>query len=122
MSRWATALIIACAAILAYYPILFSGFVSDDFMILYNIKHYKITDVGSQGMFFRPLVYISFAIDSFISGDRALWFHSVNLFLHIIASLGVAACADILLRKRYAGLTAGLVFALHPVHPEATPG
>lgn len=88
-------------------------------MILYDIKHYKITDVGSQGMYFRPLVYISFAVDSFISGDRALWFHSVNLFLHIIASLGVAACADIMLRKRYAGLTAGLVFALHPVHPEA---
>jgi len=116
---WVTVFIITAAGVIAYYPVLFTGFVADDYMILYNIKHYTISDIGSHGMYFRPLVYISFAIDSLLSNDNPTWFHWTNLMLHILASLGVAACSALLIRKQYAGLIAGLIFVLHPIHPEA---
>ena len=116
---WVTVLIITAAGIIAYYPVLFTGFVADDYMILYNIKHYTISDIGSQGMYFRPLVYISFVADSLLSNDNPIWFHGTNLLLHILASLGVAACAALLIRNKYAAVIAGLIFVLHPIHPEA---
>ena len=116
---WAKVLLIAAACFIAYYPIIMAGFVSDDFLILYNIKCRSITDIGADKFFFRPLVILSFAVDSYFFKDRAVGYHLVNILMHLAASLGVAACAAMLLRRPNRDLVAGLIFALHPAHPEA---
>jgi len=116
---WVTVLAIAVACIIAYYTIIGAGFLSDDFVILYEIENNTLSDIGSVGIFFRPLTWISFAIDRLVFGYSGAGFHIVNLILHFVAALGVAFCAQYLLRKKAAGLFAGLIFALHPAHPEA---
>ena len=116
---WLITALIVAACLIAYLPTLSVGFLSDDWVIINKIQHGSIADIGSEGVFFRPLTVISFAIDLAVFGNRAMGFHIVNLLMHIAASLGVAACATLIVRKRYAGLIAGVVFAIHPAHPEA---
>ncbi len=118
-AMWFMILVIAAACLLAYYPVINTGFVSDDYLILYNIKHHTIAEIGGDKFFFRPLVLLSFALDSHIFGDWSPGFHLVNLLLHFAASIGVALSAILLCRRTIAGYIAGLIFALHPVHPEA---
>ncbi len=62
---------------------------------------------------------LSFALDWLLVGDHPFWFHTVNLGFHFAASLGVGILAQMLVKRPFAGLIAGMVFALHPAHPEA---
>jgi len=116
---WVSTSIIAATCIAVYFSILSVGFLSDDWVIISKIRHGSITDIGAEGIFFRPLTVISFAIDLSVFGKWAMGFHIVNLLMHVVASLGVAACATLIVRRPYAGLIAGVVFAIHPAHPEA---
>jgi hypothetical protein len=65
---------------------------------------------------YRPLAVASYALDWMVGS--AAWFHAVNLLWHAAATVLVAALA-----RRWAGdvagLIAGLIFAVHPVHVEA---
>ena len=110
---------VAFACVIAYYPILNIGFLADDFVIMYNINKGLIIETGSGGAFFRPLVWATFSLNWFMFNHEPVGFHLFNLTLHILAALGVAACASLLFRNKAAGLLAGLIFALHPAHPEA---
>jgi hypothetical protein len=68
------------------------------------------------GSLYRPLTIATFALDWAVG--PAAWFHAVNLAWHAAATAALAALAT-----RWAGwqagLVAGLVFAVHPVHVEA---
>lgn len=117
--NWLTPLAIIAACIAGYYVTLNSGFLADDFVIMYNINKGLIIETGAGGAFFRPLVWATFSLNWFLFNHEPIGFHLFNLALHIVASLGVAACASLLFRNNAAGLLAGLIFALHPAHPEA---
>jgi hypothetical protein len=124
MSVWIEGLILAAACAVGYISTLSAGFLADDIVIVYALKNHSIFEIMTSGLFFRPLVWLTFASDERLFGNWALGFHLVNLVLHFAASLGVAACARIVVRRRtavrrYAGLVAGLAFAWHPAHPEA---
>lgn len=119
LPTWLVASALAAACILGYYPILSAGFLCDDFCILYAVQNGTIADIGSGGVYFRPIGLISFALDWHLFDDRAFWFHLVNLALHFATSVGVAVLARLLIERPSAALVAGLVFALHPAHPEA---
>ncbi len=114
-----TPLAIITACIAGYYITLNSGFLADDFVIMYNINKGLIVEMGTGGAFFRPLVWATFSLNWFMFNHEPIGFHMFNLALHIITALGVAACASLLFRNNAAGLLAGLIFALHPAHPEA---
>jgi len=116
---WLITVAIAFGSVIAYYPILNIGFLSDDWVILSRISVGSMADIGGDGLFFRPLVLVSFAVDNMLFGDWAYGFHLVNLLIHVMASIGVAFVAIQLMRDTYIGLIAGLIFALHPIHPEA---
>lgn len=70
------------------------------------------------GGMYRPLPLASYALDWRLGWTA--WFHAVNVLWHAGVSIAVA-----LLARRWAGdrggagLVAGLVFAVHPVHVEA---
>jgi Flp pilus assembly protein TadD len=74
---------------------------------------------------YRPLTTLSFALDWAVHRDWLPGFHAVNIALHALASVLVAALALHLARAgghgrpRTLSLLAGLVFALHPAHVEA---
>lgn len=66
---------------------------------------------------YRPLTVASYVVD-WAAGGATAWFHAVNLLWHAAASVMVAVLA-----RRWAGgaagLVAGMLFAVHPVHVEA---
>ncbi len=121
-------LAVAVCAVVVYLGALWNRFAFDDLpIVLWNslFRHpgawwrafagpYWPPEMG--GGMYRPLTVASYAVDWHVAG--AAWFHAVNLVWHAGTSMAVAALA-----RRWAGdkaaLTAGLVFAVHPVHVEA---
>ena len=71
---------------------------------------------GFGGQYYRPLTVATLVLDARLDG--APWFHLVNVLWHVAATLTVAALARRWAGAR-AGLIAGLLFAVHPVHVEA---
>src|SRR3989442_7572715 len=67
---------------------------------------------------YRPLAVATYTLDWLVAPGPAWWFHAVNVAWHAGASAAVA-----LLARRWrgdvAGLVAGALFAVHPVHVEA---
>ena len=113
------ALIIGIACIIGYFSILSVGFLCDDFVFLYGMKRGIVMDMASGGVYFRPFAILWSAIDWLIFGLRPFGYHLVNLAWHIAASIGVALLARSFVPRHNASLLAGLIFALHPAHPEA---
>src|SRR6266496_238884 len=121
-------LIVAAAAAVVHLGVLWNGFVLDDLsIILANPVVHSLSGVWQafgtsyfpsniDVSAYRPLTVATYALDWSIHSTA--WFHAVNLLWHVGASVLVAV-----LGRRWAGdaagLVAGLVFAVHPVHVEA---
>lgn len=96
-------------------------FVSDDFIIVRLAQRFSsavFTSPGGDG-FFRPLGYVSLAMNAWFAGVDPGWWHASALVLHAVNALLVA-----LLTRRLAGgwvtpLLTGTLFALHGTHLEA---
>ena len=119
---------VAAAAAVVYLGALWNGFALDDLTIIvanplvhgfsgvwraFGASYFPPNiDVSA----YRPLAVATYALDWTMRSTA--WFHAVNLTWHVAASVLVAALAC-----RWAGdtagLVAGIVFAVHPVHVEA---
>ncbi|HZV80806.1 MAG TPA: tetratricopeptide repeat protein, partial [Geobacteraceae bacterium] len=73
---------------------------------------------GSSG-YYRPLTYISFALEQAIWGKNPAGYHCTNLLLHILVTMLFYAVTAALFKKERLALIAALVFALHPVAGES---
>jgi hypothetical protein len=117
-------------AALIYINAVGNGFVLDDGGVIvrnplvtslsgvwraFALPYWPETLGGGQ---YRPLGILSFAVDWFVSGGDARWFHVVNVAWHVAATLMVWLLAAELLAPVAAALAAAL-FAVHPVHVEA---
>jgi hypothetical protein len=73
-----------------------------------------------RGMFYRPLVTLSAAVDYTIAGPSARMNHLTNILLHVFASFFCAlVCAAVCPKRRTAAaLLGGMIFALHPAATE----
>lgn len=121
---------VAAGALVFYFGALGNRFALDDnHIIAFNalVHHiggmwrtfaapYWPPEVG--GGLYRPLPIASYTLDWSLSGGAPWWFHLVNLAWHAGASVAVAFLARHLSGDR-AAWTAGLLFAVHPVHVEA---
>ena len=74
--------------------------------------------VNGQGRFYRPFSYLGFSIDYALYGTEAWGFHLTCVILHTAACAIFAWLAFVLVGSG-AGLVAGCLFAVHPVHVEA---
>jgi hypothetical protein len=119
---------VAACAVVCYLGVLWNRFAWDDTFI---IVHNELVKAGSGwwrafaqpywppeigGGMYRPLTLATYVLDWSLGGPAL--FHAVNVLWHAAAALLVAH-----LVHRWAGeaaaLTAGVVFAVHPVHVEA---
>src|SRR5439155_10651159 len=117
----------ACAAVV-YLGALWNGFALDDRpQVVFNPLLADWSGIwrafsaswwasGFGGQYYRPLTVATLVLDARLDG--APWFHLVNVLWHVAATLTVAALARRWAGAR-AGLIAGLLFAVHPVHVEA---
>lgn len=115
---------VAIVAIAAYLPVLATGFTSDDFFILARVKaldglaHPLAYFQFGFFDYYRPLAFLSHAIDWEIYGLHAFGFHLRSLLLHAGCTVLVFLIGRRLLSRAMA-LVAALLFALHPASHEA---
>uniref|UniRef100_A0A3B4A0Z4 dolichyl-phosphate-mannose--protein mannosyltransferase n=1 Tax=Periophthalmus magnuspinnatus TaxID=409849 RepID=A0A3B4A0Z4_9GOBI len=72
---------------------------------------------------YRPLCILSFKLNIWLSGMAPLYFHLVNVALHILVScLLLVTCRRCVFSDSRSSFLAALLFAVHPVHTEAVSG
>ena len=84
------------------------------------------TTTAHSGLF-RPALFVSLSIDSFLFGDWLAGYHISNIVLHLAVTLCLygfllhllRSAPDPSRRAELYALLAALVFAVHPVHTEA---
>lgn len=91
-------------------------FVTDDFLWLERAKFQIINDpfsiFKSEGLYFDPLVYLSFWLNYIISGLNPLGYHLVDIVIHSINALLVAYLASLLTQNKVAAFFSGFIFAV----------
>jgi hypothetical protein len=116
--------LVAVVGAAVYLPSLASGFNADDFLILWRIKSIEgLSEPLAYFKFafydyFRPLGFLSYALDWRLWGSNPLGFHLTNVVLHAANAALVFHLAGRLLTVRGATVAA-LLFALHPASHEA---
>jgi len=132
-------LLVSCACVVLYFPVLKAGFLLDDFLhvdIAARAFHGDAHDLlanfnsnwaGSDLMkSYRPLVSMSFALDYLIWHANALGYHLTNIILLICCCLCVSLITLELTGREgnrllaAPAIWAALLFAAYPLHPEAT--
>ena len=119
-----TLVAIAAVTLLTYTAALTAGFTADDFFILARTKGANgLQDAGSYfraGFFeyYRPVAFVSHALDWTLWGAEPFGFHLTNVLLHTGSTLLVWALGRRLLGGA-APVVAALLFALHPASHEA---
>lgn len=115
---------VGLVTVLVFSPVLATGFNADDFLILWRIKEIEAA-AEPLGYFkfafyeyFRPIGFLSFALDWRIWGPEPFGFHLTSLLLHVANALLVLRFASQVLPPAGAAASAAL-FALHPASHEA---
>lgn len=112
---------VALLAMVALFPALRVYFVSDDFILVRQAQMFSasvFTSAGGDG-FFRPLGYVSLAVNAWLAGFDPVWWHASALALHAANAVLVALLARRLRADLGVALLAGCLFALHGTHLEA---
>lgn len=121
-------LAVAACAVVVHIAALWNQFAMDDVaIVIWNplvqsasgvwrafANPYWPANLG--GLVYRPLPVATYALDWQL--HSAAWFHGVNLLWHAGAAVAVTALARRWGSATFA-LSAGLIFAVHPVHVEA---
>jgi hypothetical protein len=112
--------------IIVYFPILFNGFVWDDFPFIIenpeihqpNILKLLGRNMFNSGPFYRPIPAIYFASAFSMFGEQAFFYHASQLILHLIGT-----CLLFLFFRRFfsTGISffLALIFLVHPINVES---
>lgn len=124
-SRTVALVVLVAVSVAVYGRGLTAGFVGDDFMILHRLRALASPlDVlrffrGDFFEYYRPLPFLSQALDWWIGGYDPLPYHLTNLLIHIVNAVLVMMIGIRLSPRSLAGPLAGLLFALHASNHEA---
>jgi len=122
-------LFIAAVLLLVYGNTLNHEFVWDDTdLIVYNPLLEKLSNIPrfffledrfeTPTGYYRPMTYVSFALDRAVWGVNPVGFNITNLFLHILVALIFYRVVVALFNRENLGFVAALVFSLHPLAVE----
>jgi len=126
--RWRVVLLLV-VTILVYANTLLNSFTYDDF--LYILNNPAVTAPTLKGFLeptrafnlFRPVTFLSFALNWAVGFIHPFSYHLVNLLLHAAVTLLLyLLCCKVLERMPegdFVALAAALLFAVHPIHTEA---
>jgi Flp pilus assembly protein TadD len=132
--RWLYPFVLVACVFVVYGQTLFFDFVSyDDYDLVKENTHFlaDISNVGtsftmhafeahrSEGVYYRPLLLISYIADYHIWGLRPFGYHLTNLLLHCIAVLLVFHLTRRLLENDLFALVVSLCFSVHLVQTES---
>lgn len=69
--------------------------------------------------YYRPFHMIAHAVGYSLSGLEPEGYHLLNILLHAVSTLLVAAIGLQLTKARFVAVAGGMIFALHPIHAES---
>ncbi len=78
-----------------------------------------LAGIGLQSNYYRPVLFLTFALNWVIGGSSPFGYHLVNNLIHIANALLVFFLLERGTRMRLASLFAALVFLVHPLQTEA---
>jgi hypothetical protein len=108
--------VLSCGATILYWPALWVGLLSDDFILVQHASAWDASQVAPQ--LFRPLPIIVWAVIVHLGGG-AVALHGLNILLHgTNAYLAASIVAGWHEARRWAA-AAGLLVLLSPLAPEA---
>ncbi|HSV74768.1 MAG TPA: hypothetical protein VLH79_13500 [Chthonomonadales bacterium] len=121
ITTWRACFVLTLALAAAVYgPSLDGGLVWDDPALVSGEAiggGKRLRDCFTEpffGVYFRPLVSVSFFIDRRLFGENPAGYRLVNVALHVGATALIIGFALAALRRRSAALVAGLLFAVQP--------
>ncbi|MBE9506980.1 MAG: tetratricopeptide repeat protein, partial [Chloroflexi bacterium] len=132
---WLLPLLLVVIILLLFSNSLGREFIWDDAALIQ--QNYLIRDFDNLPQFFtrdfwafaegegkghdlyRPLVSLSYLIDSRLWGNRPPCYHFTNLLFHILSTILVYFILRGILEKRWSAWLGALLFAIHPIHTEA---
>ena len=74
---------------------------------------------GGGGVYYRPILTVSFVIDAVIGGGSLKAFHISNIIFHILAAFLLFLCLAALTPSRLKAFLGSLLFLFHPVVTQA---
>lgn len=118
--------VILLIGIIIYFPILFNGFVWDDFTFIINnagmhqlnFIHLISQNEFNYGPFYRPIPAIYFAFLYVLFGQHALFYHIIQIVLHIVDTSLLFLFFCFFFEERISFFLA-LVFLVHPINVES---
>jgi protein O-mannosyl-transferase len=129
LTRRAQLLIITLVVVVVYHPILSAGLSAiDDFAIMSGFSGIHGLNLWeyvspSGGLYYRPLIGLSFLADTVFHGLSPFWMHLENILLHLTNAVLVYFLVRRLITSSkinsLAPLAASLLFALHPLNTES---
>lgn len=120
-------IVVAAAALIAFYPALFGGFVWDD---AFYIKNNPILELSMGSAIvpiatrvvvgnYHPLTVASLALDNALFGPGPLFFHVTSVLLHAANAVLVGWLLLALGLRRDASWAGALLWAVHPLRVES---
>jgi Flp pilus assembly protein TadD len=126
-------LVVCGLVLLAYSSSLGGGFVYDDRWFiqenplirdlanlpgLFTMSYWEASSFP-VGLYYRPLVLVSYALNHSFGGHAPLGYHLVNVGLHLANTALVFALARALSGRVQLAAAVALLFGLHPINTEA---
>jgi tetratricopeptide (TPR) repeat protein len=125
-------LLLLAACLLPYANGLTGGFTYDDKAIVRdNPRIHSPSSVGrvfttqyfggarGKGSAYRPVLLLSFALQWWLHGGHVLFFHGINVLLHLAVTVLLWRLFLRLRQPPAVAAAAALLFAVHPIHVEA---
>ncbi len=127
------ALLIAAIGVAVYFSGLSGQFLGDDTtQIINNVPVHSIANIATffsggtsyngqiklSGVYYRPLMTTTFSLLYTLFGPNPVWFHLLQLLLHILCAFVLFLVLRYFLRPT-TSLILALVFLVHPINSQA---
>ena len=124
-------LLIVIMGIIVYSNSVYNGFHYDDFHSIVNNFHIRNIDnwmsyflstesfsVDKAKSMYRPILLLTYAINYYVGGYDVIGYHVVNISIHVCNAILLRAVIIGLGYSFSAGLSAALLFLVHPIATE----
>jgi tetratricopeptide (TPR) repeat protein len=117
--------------VLSAYAVMLPGpfkVLDDDFSIVNNAEirslknfpeFFRSTYFKSGSDYYRPLVYVTYALEYHFFRLNHFFYNLDNVLLHVLNAWLVFLIAALITSSRFRGLAVAVLFAIHPIHWEA---
>jgi tetratricopeptide (TPR) repeat protein len=87
--------------------------------IKYLFTHDALSGIGLESNYYRPFLFLTFAVNWTLGEDNPFSYHILSNILHLANAVLVFTLLLLLFKRKLPAFIAGLLFVLHPLQTEA---